>query len=420
MRRPRRGQLYYGWVVAGVTALTLLVSIGLRTAPAVLIAPVERDLGWDRAALAGAAALGLLLYGLAGPVTGQLIGRAGPRRVMLAGLALMGLSAALSAAMTAPWQVPLLWGLLSGLGTGLVAPVLGATVASRWFVAQRGLVLGLLGATSSAGQLIFVPLLMATAVGLGWRAGTLALAALALLCLAPVGRLMRDDPAELGLQPYGGPPPAREPATDPDSAAALGRAARTPAFWLLAGSFAICGATSNGLVSTHFIAHTTDHGIPPMTAAGALAVMGGMNFAGTVASGWLTDRCDPRWLLAVYYAGRGAALALLPLAADLPGLTVFAVIFGLDYYATVPPTQALTADLFGQRQVGLIFGWIFVAHQAGAAAGAILGGLAHSTLGDYQAAFLAAAALVVVGALMALAINRTPAAGLAVTGTAGR
>jgi predicted MFS family arabinose efflux permease len=186
-----------------------------------------------------------------------------------------------------------------------------------------------------------------------------------------------------------------------------------PAFWLLAGSFAICGATSNGLVSTHFIAHTTDHGIPPMTAAGALAVMGGMNFAGTVASGWLTDRCDPRRLLAVYYVGRGAALALLPLAADLPGLTVFAVIFGLDYYATVPPTQALTADLFGRRQVGLIFGWIFVAHQAGAAAGATLGGLAHGALGDYRAAFLAAAALVVAGALMALAIARAPATDLA-------
>jgi predicted MFS family arabinose efflux permease len=317
--------------------------------------------------------------------------------------------------MTAPWQALLLWGLVSGTGTGLVAPVLGATVATGWFVQRRGLVLGLLGATSSAGQLIFVPVLMGLTVLLGWRAGSVLLSVLALLALAPVALLMRSAPAERDAALAGrGTPARRDPATGGDRT--LGQAVRTPAFWLLAGSFAICGATSNGLVTTHFVAHTHDHGIGPMVAAGTLAVMGGMNFAGTVASGWLTDRADPRLLLAVFFVGRGLALAVLPLAHDLPGLIAFALVFGLDYYATVPPTQALTADLFGRRHVGLIFGWIFVAHQAGAAAGAALGGVAHAMLGDYGAAFVTAAGLVVIAALMALSIRRTPAPRLATAG----
>jgi predicted MFS family arabinose efflux permease len=256
-------------------------------------------------------------------------------------------------------------------------------------------------------------------VVVGWRAGSLLLAALALLTLAPVALLLRGDPAEVGLRPYGGSAPSVASSPDAGAGAAIRRAARTPAFWLLAASFAICGATSNGLVTTHFIAHTHDHGVAPMTAAGALAVMGGMNFLGTVGAGWLTDRFDPRRLLAIFFVGRGLSLALLPLAGDLPGLTIFAIIFGLDYDATVPPTQALTADLFGQRHVGLVFGWIFVAHQAGAAAGAALGGLAHAALGDYGAAFLTAAGLVLIAALLTLSIKRAPTVCLAAA-SAGR
>jgi predicted MFS family arabinose efflux permease len=395
MIRQRRGR--QAWAAVGLTALALLVSVGLRSAPGVLIVPIEQDLGWDRAALATAAAVGLLLYGLAGPFTGHLAATIGPRRVMLAGLALMSIATAAGAAMTAVWQVPLLWGLLSGLGTGLVAPVLGVTVATRWFTDRRGLVLGLLGATSSAGQLAFVPALMALAVTVGWRISSLLLAGLALLVIVPIWRFLRDGPDE-------GERSAADPGGADGAATVLRQAVRARAFWLLAGSFAICGATSNGLVSTHLIAHTTDHGLSHMAAAGVLAIMGGMNLVGTVGSGWLADRFDARRLLALYLVGRGLTLVLLPAMTDPFGLTLFAVLFGLDYYATVPPTQVLTATLFGRRHAGLLFGWIFVAHQVGAASGALLGGLAHDLVGDYTPAFMVAAALLMVGALLALRV----------------
>jgi sugar phosphate permease len=411
--RALNGRLHYGWIVVGVTFLALLVSAGIRAAPGVLIYPLETDLGWSRAAIAFAVSIGLLLYGLAGPFAGRAMDRLGPRRVVLVGLALIAASTAASAAMTALWQLNLLWGVLSGLGTGAAASVLGAAVATRWFVARRGLVLGLFGAAASAGQLVFVPLLMWLVVAIGWRPSTLALAAVVLAVLVPVLLLMRDEPADVGLHPYGGPPPAAAAGVPSPAARAgatsngvMARAVRVPEFWLLAGSFFVCGATSNGLIGTHFVPHSIDHGIPEVVAAGALALMGAMNFAGTLASGWLTDRFDPRRLLACYYSFRGLSLFLLPFVTDFSGLAVFAVVFGLDYIATVPPTAALAADLFGRRHVGTVFGWVFFAHQVGAALTAYLGGLARVTLGDYQAAFLVAGLLALMGGVMALRVDR--------------
>jgi sugar phosphate permease len=287
-------------------------------------------------------------------------------------------------------------------------------VANRWFVARRGLVLGLFGAASSAGQLIFVPALMWGVVAIGWRTASVILAVIALAVLAPVLLLMRDEPADVGLAPYGAVAPpvgtGAAGAAAPTTGGVMGRAVRVPEFWLLAGSFFVCGATSNGLIGTHFIPHSIDHGIPEVTAAGALALMGAMNFVGTVASGWLTDRYDPRKLLAVYYTLRGLSLFLLPFVTDFSGLTVFAVVFGLDYIATVPPTAALAADIFGRRNVGVVFGWVFCAHMIGAALAAYLGGLARVTLGDYRMAFLAAGALAICGGLMALRIDRAAVA----------
>ncbi len=378
----------------------------MRSAPGVLIHPLEVDLGWDRAAISFAVSIGLVLFGLSGPLSGWLMDRAGPRLLMLCGLALIAASTAAGAAMTALWQFTLLWGVLGGLGTGVAAAVLGATVANRWFVARRGLVLGLFGAGTSAGQLVFIPALTALIVALGWRGGTLVLAGIAALALLPVLILMRDDPAQVGVRPYGADvtvavqPPARP------TAGVMGRAARTPEFWLLAGSFFVCGATSNGLIGTHFIPHSIDHGIPAVTAASTLALMGTFNFVGTLGSGWLTDRYDPRRLLACYYGFRGLSLFVLPFVTGFPGLAVFAVIFGLDYIATVPPTAALVADRFGRRNVGAVFGWVFCAHQIGAAGAAWAGGLAHRALGDYTVAFLAAGVLAIVAGAMALGIDR--------------
>ncbi|HET7769614.1 MAG TPA: MFS transporter, partial [Chloroflexota bacterium] len=387
----RGGRLYYGWIVAAVTAFSLLVSSGVRSMPGVFVVPLEVDLGWSRPEISFAVSVGLLLYGLAGPFAGRLMDRFGPRRVMLVGILVFGTATAASAAMSTLWQLNLLWGVASGIGTGVAAAVLGATVANRWFVQRRGLVLGAFGAATSAGQLVFVPLLMWLVVVAGWRSSALLLGAIALAVLVPVFLFMRDEPADVGERPYGAAPlPAAEtpgngaqPLRVGDAAAApassggvMSRALRTPEFWLLSGSFFVCGATSNGLIGTHLIPHSIDHGIPEVTAASALALMGAFNFVGTLGSGWLTDRFDPRKLLAVYYTLRGFSLFVLPFATDFSGLAIFAVVFGLDYIATVPPTSALAADLFGRRNVGTVFGWIFFAHQAGAALAAYLGGVA--------------------------------------------
>lgn len=416
-----RGRLYYGWIVVAVVFLALLVSAGVRAAPTVLINPLETELGWGRATISFAVSIGLLLYGLSGPVAGWLMDRFGPKLLTLAGLAVIGGSTLAGATVTELWQLNLFWGVLSGVGTGVVAPVLGATVANRWFFERRGLVLGIFGAAASAGQLVSVPALMWLVVAVGWRQGVLYLAIATFAIIIPVLLFMRDDPTRMGLRPYGEPrstaqdSPAPEPGTaladvgeddEPERGGVLRRAVRAPEFWLLSGSFFICGASSNGIIGVHFIPHSIDHGIPEVTAAGVLALMGAMNFVGTIASGVLTDRYDPRKLLAVYYFLRGLSLLLLPFVTEFAGLAVFAIFFGLDYIATVPPTVALVADRFGRMNVGTVFGWVFFSHQLGAALASYLGGVARDSLGDYTAAFITAGLLAVMAALMALLVRR--------------
>jgi len=398
-------RIYYGWIVVGITALTLLVASGVRAASGVLITPLESDLGWSRSSISFAISVGLVLYGLAGPLGGALMDRYGPKRLMLAGLVLTTLSSIVTAASSALWQFTAVWGALGGLGTGVVAAVLGAAVANRWFVKRRGLAIGIFGAATSAGQLIFIPLLIWIVNGSGWRGAVILLGIATAVLLGPVLLLMRDAPSDLGLRPLGG---TDEPAAPQmvRAGSVMRGAVRVPEFWLLAGSFFICGASSTGLIGTHFLPHSTDEGISERTAAVVLAIMGGMNFVGTIASGWLTDRYDPRKLLASYYIFRGMSLFMLPFVSSAQGLAVFAIFFGLDYIATIPPTVSLTADIFGRRNIGTVFGWIFAAHMIGAALAAWLGGVARDALGDYQVAFLTAGAIAIVGGVMALRIDR--------------
>jgi len=408
MQAVRARGLFYGWVVVGVTVVTLLVSAGIRAAPGVLIVPLEQDTGWSRSLLSFAVSIGLLLFGFAGPLAGWLVDRMGPRAVMLGGLALMGAAMVASALVRSQWQLVLFWGALSGLGTGLAGAVLGTAVAARWFVARRGLVIGIFGAATSAGQLLFLPAIVGLSEAIGWRGATLTLAGAAALLLLPVLLLMRDSPADVGATAHGqvGPTPAGQRST---TRGVMGAAVRSPAFWLLAGTFFICGATSNGLIGTHLVPHAVEHGIAQTTAAGMLALMGTMNFIGTLASGWLTDRYDPRKLLAIYYGFRGLSLLFLPYVQGPVGLAAFAVLFGLDYIATVPPTSALVADSFGRQNVGTVFGWVFCAHQIGAALAAYLGGVARELLGSYSLAFLVAGILAALAAGLAFRIRRSPA-----------
>ncbi|NTU86378.1 MAG: MFS transporter, partial [Chloroflexales bacterium] len=347
-------------------------------------------------------------FGFAGPLAGWLVDRIGPRAVMLGGLTLMLLSMVASALMRAPWQMLLFWGGVSGLGTGLVGAVMGTAVANRWFYARRGMVMGIFGAATSAGQLIFLPAIVWIVGLIGWRGASYVLAGCAAALLPLVFLLMRDTPADVGQPPYGlskAPPPAPRP----DTMVVMAHAVSTPTFWLLAATFFICGATSNGLVGTHLVPHAVDHGITQTTAAGALALMGMMNFVGTLGSGWLTDRYDPRKLLAIYYGFRGLSLLFLPFVDNPLGLALFAVLFGLDYIATVPPTAALVADSFGRQNAATVFGWVFCAHQIGAGLAAWLGGVTRDVTGDYGLAFLAAGILAITATALSLNIRRTTA-----------
>jgi sugar phosphate permease len=412
---PRRG-LFYGWIVVGVTVISLLVSAGIRAAPGVLIVPLELDMAWSRTVIATAVSIGLLLFGFAGPLAGWLVDRLGPRTVMTAGLLLMIASMVASALMQSIWQMLVFWGALSGLATGLVGAVMGTAVANRWFYAQRGLVLGIFGAATSAGQLIFLPTIVALTGVIGWRGSSFVLAGLAALMLPIVILLMRDRPADVGALPLGlteAPPAA---ASRPSGMAVMREALRTPTFWLLTATFFICGASSNGIVGVHFVPHAVDHGLSQTTAANTLALMGFMNFLGTLGSGFLTDRFDPRVLLACYYGFRGLSLLLLPFVNEPLGLTAFAVLFGLDYIATVPPTSALVADTFGRANAGTVFGWVFCAHQIGAALAAWLGGVARDYTGDYGIAFIMAGVLAITATGLSLGIRRAPAPVLRATG----
>ena len=406
MSQQHGRRIYYGWIVVGVTVMALLVSSGIRSAPGVLIVPLELDMDWGRTLIATAVSVGLLLFGFAGPLAGWLVDRFGPRIVMVVGLGLTAVSMVLSSLMQAPWQMMIFWGALSGLATGLVGSVMGTAVANRWFYAQRGLVLGIFGAATSAGQLIFLPTIVNLDSLIGWRGVCTILAVLAALLIPLILLLMRDRPADVGQLPLGlntlPPPPPQV-----NGLAVMSRALSNPTFWLLSATFFICGATSNGMVGTHFVPHAIDHGIAAGTAAGALALMGVMNFIGTLGSGWLTDRYDPRRLLAIYYGFRGISLIFLPFVTNPIGLAIFAILFGLDYIATVPPTAALVADTFGRQHAGLVFGWVFCAHQIGAAMAAWLGGVAHDLSGHYGLAFIAAGILAITATGLSLGIRRT-------------
>jgi sugar phosphate permease len=395
-----RSGLFYGWFIVAVVLLVSMVATGTRMASGVMVKPLEQEFGWDRAEISLALAIGLLANGLGAPFGGRLIDRFGPRRVVIGSL--VGTIAATVGTIMLHSIIELTWwwGLVAGLSSGALGGTLGAVVANRWFVARRGLVTGVLGGGASVGQLIFIPLLMNLTVTIDWRAALLLMVGLLAILLPIALFVIRDRPSSVGLEPYGA---AAESAAASASAARstpLRTAIRTGDFWLLAGSFFVCGVTSTGIIGTHFIPHAIEHGFTEYVAASTLALIGALNIIGSLSSGYLTDRFNPRLLLAMYYGLRAASLVLLPAVSSEPGLWLFALIFGLDYIATLPPTIALTADRFGKASLGTILGWIFFSHQLGSALSSWGAGVMRVWLGDYTMAFMAAAAIGFIGAAL--------------------
>lgn len=422
MDDSRRARVHPAWGVAVVGFVALLAAAGFRAAPGALMVPLQDEFGWSTSTMSLAVSVNLVLFGLTAPFAAALMDRFGMRQVVATALTLIALGAGGSVLMTASWQLVVFWGVLIGLGTGSMALVFAATIANRWFARRRGLVMGILTAGSATGQLIFLPPVAAIAESVGWRAASLVVAGAALLAVPVVWLVLRDHPEDRGVLPYGADPSTYVPPARSTAGAArraftgLTVAARRPAFWALAGAFAICGATTNGLIGIHFIPSAHDHGMPTTVAAGLLAAVGIFDIAGTIASGWLTDRVDPRLLLVAYYVFRGVGLLALPwLLSDAvhPSMVVFIVVYGLDWVATVPPTAALCRELFGDHGT-IVFGWVFAAHQLGAAAAALAAGVIRDAFGTYTFAWWGGAALCVVAAVLSLVIRRASATAHAV------
>lgn len=398
-----------------VTFVTIMSAAGIRSIPGVLILPLESEFHWSRAVISLAVSVNLFLYGLCGPFASAIVERVGMRRTIIAALLTLAGALVLATQLQQIWQLIVLWGVLVGLGSGAMAGWMAATVANRWFVERRGLVVGALTAAGATGQLIFLPILASAVVSIGWRPALLIVATVIVAVIPLVARFIRNFPEDVGVTAYGAPPTsdlARRtlPTGNPFANAwtTLRRCAGNRDFLLLSGSFFICGASTNGLISTHLIPASVEHGIPEVTAASMLAVIGVFDVVGTTVSGWLSDRFDSRWLLVWYYSLRGLSLLFLPYAYNSGyfGLSLFVVFYGLDWVATVPPTVRLTADIFGKRNVGTVFAWILATHQLGAASIAFGAGALRAWLGDYQAAFMLSGVLCLFAAGLVIRIGR--------------
>lgn len=406
-------RIHRAWAVAGVTFLVLLASAAFRSSYGLMLVPIEEDLGWTRAATSVAVSVNLVFYGVTAPFAAALMERVGVRRVAVAALMLIAAGTGLTVVMTQAWQLVILWGVVAGLGVGSTALVFGALITNRWFVQSRGLVMGLLGAAFSTGQLIFLPTLAHIIDGSGWRAASTLISVMALVLIVPVALVLRDRPADVGLLPYGADEAVPEDVPQQGAArralTVLREAAATRPFWLLAGTFFVCGWTTNGIVSTHFVPTGHDHGMAATTAASMLAVVGVFDIIGTIGSGWLTDRFDPRLLLGIYYLFRGLALAAVPVILGPsvePSLLVVMMFMGLDWVATVPPTATLCRAFYGVERGAIVFGWVFAAHMIGAAVAATVSGILRETQGSYTSSWWLASVLAIVAAGACLAIPK--------------
>ena len=407
-------RLHRAWVIAGVTFLTLIAAAAFRSTTSVLFEPLEMHFGWTRSQTSLAVTVNLIFYGLTAPFAAVFMERFTIKRTAMVALTLIGLGTGLTLTMTEVWQLVLYWGVFVGLGTGALALVFASIVANRWFETRRGLVTGIFSAAYATGQLLFLPLIAHLVMESGWQLGSLVVTLLVAALIPIFFFLFKEKPADVGLLPYGATEPRVEepaPRTVKATITTLTEAFRSKAFWVLAGTFFVCGWTTNGLIGAHFIPAAHDHGMPATTAASLLAIVGIFDFIGTILSGWLTDKVDPKLLLVFYYGLRGLALFTVPYVLGPtaePPLWFFIVFYGLDWIATVPPTIALTREYFGAAKSGVIYGWVFASHMIGAAIAAAYAGIIRDVQGDYFIAWITAAVLCLVAAGSMVFLRKKP------------
>jgi MFS family permease len=407
-------RIHPAWFAVAVTFATLMATAGFRSAPSVLIVPLEDAFGWSRSDISLAVAINVLLFGLVAPFAAALMEKFGIRKVVMSALTTVSIGAFLTIFIQAPWQLIATWGVIVGIGTGSMALVFAATVANRWFVQKRGIVTGLLTAATATGQLIFLPGLSHMALTYGWKSVSITVASFSLAVVPFIYLFLREKPADLGLLPYGAPEDWQPPTPSDLSAGALAidtlkQSSKKKDFWFLFGSFFVCGLSTSGLIGTHFIPAAHDHGMPTTLAASLLAMVGIFDVIGTLFSGWLTDRYDPRKLLFFYYGLRGLSLFLLPsilFSSIHPSTLVFVIFYGLDWVATVPPTIMLCRAVLGPSRASVVYGWVFAAHQIGGAVAAFGAAILRVQIGDYALAFYISGAMCIITAYFVLQIAK--------------
>ncbi|MEE6449975.1 MFS transporter [Gottfriedia acidiceleris] len=409
----KSGKIHYSWIILIVTFLSVIIAAVTNTMSGVMMIPFEKEFGWSRASISGAFAICITLVGFSGPFIAGLYQKFSVRKVLLVGMGTLLAAILLTTIMTQIWHLFIIWGIIIGLSAGAFLTVLNAYVATTWFEKKRGLALGLLTSSSAAGQLVFLPLMAYIVENYSWRNAVLTIFSFGVLIYVLLWVFMKNDPADVGALPLGAEKSNQKQANNinPVKAAFAGLklGAKSKVFWLLAGSFFVCGFSTSGLIGTHFISLCIDYGYKEVTAASILAFMGIFNIIGTTLSGYISDRFDNRWLLFWYYGLRGLSLLILPFALSTNSiiyLSAFAIFYGMDWIATVPPTIKLATDHFGKEKVGVIYGWIYTAHQLGAGAAAYGGGIVYSWLNAYQSIFIAAGIFCLVATLFVLNIKK--------------
>jgi len=409
----KSGKIHYAWIILIVTFLSVIIAAVTNTMSGVMMIPFEKEFGWSRASISGAFAICITLVGFSGPFIAGLYLKFSVRKVLLVGMGTLLAAILLTTIMTRIWHLFIIWGIIIGLSAGAFLTVLNAYVATTWFEKKRGLALGLLTSSSAAGQLVFLPLMAYIVENYSWRNAVLTIFSFGVFIYVLLWIFMKNDPADVGVLPLGAEKSNKKQANNVNPVKAafdgLKLGAKSKVFWLLAASFFVCGFSTSGLIGTHFISLCIDYGYKEVTAASILAFMGIFNIIGTTLSGYISDRFDNRWLLFWYYGLRGLSLLILPFALSTNSiiyLSAFAIFYGMDWIATVPPTIKLATDYFGKEKVGVIYGWIYTAHQLGAGAAAYGGGLVYSWLNAYQSIFMAAGIFCLVATLFVLNIKK--------------
>lgn len=404
--------MYYGWVIVGASFFISFLTVGGRNGFGVFVIPMSEEFSWDRGTISLAASIGFLLNGLSQPFIGRLYDRIGGRKLILVSLVIIGISNLMLAATNHIVFLIIVFGVVMAIAMSGGSINTTVSIISKWFERKRAMAVAIVAAGAPMGGLILVPLSSYLIELAGWRTTWAVLGVMVLALAVPLAYfVMREQPQDLGLMPDGD---ARQTSADGKVNRAVKRAPLeserwvtcfgTLPMWQLSGAYFVCGFTT-ALISAHFVPFAIEEGYSQSMAASAFGVMSGLNVVGVMMAGALGDRFGRKNLLALVYLLRGCAYVSLLLVPGLLGLWSFSLVAGFSWIATVPLTTALTADVYGLRNIGILGGIVFTSHQIGGAISIQLAGVLRDVTGSYEAPLVIAAILLMCASLVSFSIR---------------